>query len=217
MMKRINRMDHLMNGTMFCVQNNYNRIYLGAILYINISKYQQIYKIIRGLRTQIKGMNLNRLDDSQIIGRFNNLLMTSDASPGSIFMLPHGTRIYNKLLEFMKIQCKAHGYQEVRSPMIYKKTLWNKSGHWDNYKDEMFEVRSQNIEENNTEKENYLQEEYGLKPMNCPGHCLIYSSMERSYRDLPIRYTDFGALHRSINIKSSYLTNNLLAMNLPDP
>ncbi|KTW31316.1 threonine-tRNA ligase [Pneumocystis jirovecii RU7] len=149
--------------------------------------------------TLSKNLNAGRLSGLQKVKGLEDLLMTSDVSPGSIFMLPYGTRIYNKLVEFMRIQCKIYGYQEVRSPMIYKKSLWKKSGHWENYKNEMFEVIGQNTAKNNKKEiGNYFQDEtYGLKPMNCPGHCLIYSSKERSYRDLPIRYTDFGTLHRN--------------------
>ncbi|KAG4301378.1 hypothetical protein PCK1_002304 [Pneumocystis canis] len=159
-------------------------MYLNINLHIHRSKYQWIDKIERReLQTHVKGMDINCLSHLQTIGRLENLLMTSDLSPGSIFMLPYGTRIYNKLVEFMKIQCQARGYQE--------------SGHWDNYKNEIFEVTGRGIMGNN-KSENYLQNEtYGLKPMNCPGHCLIYSLEERSYKDLPIRYIDFGALHRN--------------------
>ncbi|KAG5514000.1 hypothetical protein PMAC_000622 [Pneumocystis sp. 'macacae'] len=153
----------------------------------------------RWLKTQTRNLNIGKLSNIQKINRLEDLLMTSDISPGSIFMLPYGTRIYNKLLEFLRIQSKIYGYQEVKSPIIYKKALWKKSGHWENYKNEMFEVTGRSTLENDKKKtKNSLQDgTYGLKPMNCPGHCLIYLSKERSYRDLPIRYIDFGALHRN--------------------
>ncbi|KTW30333.1 threonine-tRNA ligase [Pneumocystis carinii B80] len=169
-----------------------------VILYIK-TKFLWINKTTRGLKTQVKRLNISNSDDNQVIGRFDGLFMTSDISPGSIFMLPHGTRIYNRLLEFMRIYSRIYGYEEVRSPMIYKKTLWEKSGHLENYKNEMFQVKGRGTTENDKKGSYCFQdEEYGLKPMNCPGHCLMYSSMERSYRDLPIRYADFGTLHRGL-------------------
>ncbi|KAG4305956.1 hypothetical protein PORY_000866 [Pneumocystis oryctolagi] len=173
------------------------KLFLNTDFYIYGSKYHWVDRTKRYLKTQVENQNIDYSSNSKDFLKSKNILMTSDLSPGSVFMLPNGTRIYNKLLEFIKTQCKVYGYQEVMSPMIYKKTLWDKSGHWDNYKNEMFEVTGRGAL-GDGKKENYLQNEtYGLKPMNCPGHCLIYSSTERSYRDLPIRYTDFGALHRN--------------------
>lgn len=88
----------------------------------------------------------------------------------------------------MKLQQQhKYGFQEVVTPLVYRKSLWEQSGHWDNYQDDMFRV-----EGNDTSKE-----EYGLKPMNCPGHCLIFKKFDRSYSELPVRLSDFSPLHRN--------------------
>jgi threonyl-tRNA synthetase len=110
--------------------------------------------------------------------------MFHDLSAGSAFWLPHGARIYNKLIEFIKNQYWVRGYDEVITPNIYNLDLWHKSGHALHYKDAMFcfDVEGQ---------------EWAMKPMNCPGHCLIFAGSIRSYRDLPIRMADFGVLHRN--------------------
>lgn len=112
------------------------------------------------------------------------LVMFNDLSPGSAFWLPKGARIYNKLIEFIKKQYWVRGYDEVITPNIFNLDLWHQSGHALHYKDDMFsfEVEGQ---------------EWAMKPMNCPGHCLMFGSAIRSYRDLPIRYADFGVLHRN--------------------
>ncbi|KAI9311041.1 hypothetical protein BX666DRAFT_2032314 [Dichotomocladium elegans] len=132
--------------------------------------------------------------DHRAIGKAQSLFMIHQTSPGSIFMLPHGTRIVRKLQDFLRDEYTRYGYQEVMTPLIYKKDLWETSGHWQNYKDDMFMVHSG--------REKRLPEDedegtFGLKPMNCPGHCLIFDSTQHSYRDLPIRLADFSPLHRN--------------------
>lgn len=130
------------------------------------------------------------------------LLYTTDpVTPGSIFFLPHGTRIFNKLINFMKNQQTRYGFQEVITPLIYKTNLWEKSGHWANYKEDMFKVVGNDLSKEeliDSSEENHSDlHEYGLKPMNCPGHCIIYSKFEKSYNDLPVRFSDFSSLHRN--------------------
>lgn len=105
-------------------------------------------------------------------------------SPGSAFWLPHGTRIFNSLVNFIKAQYWDRGFDEVITPNMFNLDLWHQSGHAMHYKDDMFVFE---VEE----------QEWALKPMNCPGHCLMFGSAIRSYRDLPIRYADFGVLHRN--------------------
>ncbi|KAI9271426.1 threonyl-tRNA synthetase [Sporodiniella umbellata] len=117
--------------------------------------------------------------------------MIHPVSPGSIFMLPHGTRIVRKLQAFLRAEYRRYGYEEVMTPLIYKKDLWETSGHWQNYKDDMYMVQGGVKEEGDDEGL------FGLKPMNCPGHCLIFDSTPKSYRDLPIRLADFSPLHRN--------------------
>jgi threonyl-tRNA synthetase len=122
--------------------------------------------------------------DHRRVAAKQELIMFHDLSPGSAFWLPHGCRIYNKLVEFIRKQYWHRGYDEIITPNIYNLDLWQKSGHAMHYKDAMFcfEVEGQ---------------EWALKPMNCPGHCLMFAGQIRSYRDLPIRYADFGVLHRN--------------------
>ncbi|KAI0342429.1 threonyl-tRNA synthetase [Trametopsis cervina] len=122
--------------------------------------------------------------DHRKIGKEQELFFFNDLSPGSAFFLPHGTRIYNTLLELMRSEYFKRGYQEVISPNMFNSKLWETSGHWKNYKDDMFTL--------DVEKE-----KWALKPMNCPGHCVIFDSRDRSYKELPIRMAEFGILHRN--------------------
>jgi threonyl-tRNA synthetase len=121
--------------------------------------------------------------DHRAIGQRQNLLMFSELSPGSAFFLPDGAFVYNRLLEFLREQYRLRGFQEVITPVLYQKKLWEISGHWDHYKRDMFFVEG--------------EEAMGLKPMNCPSHCLIFDHASRSHRELPIRFADFGVLHRN--------------------
>ncbi|KAE9405510.1 threonyl-tRNA synthetase [Gymnopus androsaceus JB14] len=122
--------------------------------------------------------------DHRKIGKEQELFFFNDLSPGSCFFLPHGTRIYNALVELLRLEYSKRGYQEVISPNMYHSKLWETSGHWQNYKDDMFTL---DIE----------KEKWALKPMNCPGHCLIFDSRDRSYKELPIRMAEFGIIHRN--------------------
>jgi len=122
--------------------------------------------------------------DHRKLGREQDLFFFHELSPGSCFFQPKGAHIYNKLVEFIKEGYWKRGFQEVVSPNIYNSKLWKTSGHWDHYSDNMFKI---DIE----------KEMYGLKPMNCPGHCLIFDHGIRSHKDLPLRMADFGVLHRN--------------------
>ncbi|KAG0214060.1 hypothetical protein BGX28_002926 [Mortierella sp. GBA30] len=150
--------------------------------------------------------------DHRVIGKNQGLFAVHQASPGSAFMLPHGTRIVERLMRFMRQQYRKYGYEEVMTPLMYKKELWETSGHWQNYKDDMFQVQrgcdhhhphSSHDGDQKKEKSSTTvlaeghDEVFGLKPMNCPGHCLIFDMSTRSYKDLPIRYADFSAIHRN--------------------
>ncbi|CAO3587499.1 unnamed protein product [Absidia cylindrospora] len=127
--------------------------------------------------------------------------MIHPVSPGSIFMLPHGTRIVQRLQDFLRQEYKRYGYDEVMTPLIYKKDLWETSGHWQNYMEDMFMVKSGKEPTGCCggahDEQDANEGVYGLKPMNCPGHCLIFDSTQRSYKDLPIRLADFSPLHRN--------------------
>ncbi|KAI9052515.1 hypothetical protein LZ554_003859 [Drepanopeziza brunnea f. sp. 'monogermtubi'] len=122
--------------------------------------------------------------DHRKIGKDQELFFFHELSPGSAMWLPHGTRIYNTLQSFIREEYWARGYNEVISPNMYNSELWKTSGHWDYYKDDMFTFGSD-------------KETFALKPMNCPGHCLMFDHRERSHRELPWRVADFGVLHRN--------------------
>ncbi|XP_020103281.1 threonine--tRNA ligase, mitochondrial 1-like isoform X2 [Ananas comosus] len=122
--------------------------------------------------------------DHRILGQAQELFFFHPLSPGSCFFLPYGARIYNKLIDFLRAQNRDRGYQEVVTPNIYNMQLWETSGHAANYKENMFVFEIE-------------KQEFGLKPMNCPGHCLMFEHRVRSYRELPLRLADFGVLHRN--------------------
>ncbi|MFS8029484.1 putative threonine--tRNA ligase [Helianthus anomalus] len=122
--------------------------------------------------------------DHRELGKKQELFFFHPLSPGSCFFLPHGTRITEKLMTFIRNEYRKRGYLEVTTPNMYNMQLWETSGHAANYKENMFVF---DIE----------KQEFGLKPMNCPGHCLIFDNRVRSYRELPLRIADFGVLHRN--------------------
>ncbi|KAI8341381.1 hypothetical protein BC941DRAFT_416707 [Chlamydoabsidia padenii] len=122
--------------------------------------------------------------DHRKIGREQELFFFHDLSPGSAFMLPHGARIYNALMDMIKEQYRVRGFTEVMTPNMFNLKLWNQSGHAAKYQENMFCL-------------DVDKEKFALKPMNCPSHCLIFAHKERSYRDLPVRFADFGVLHRN--------------------
>ncbi|KAJ1872803.1 threonyl-tRNA synthetase [Coemansia sp. RSA 990] len=122
--------------------------------------------------------------DHRKIGREQELFFFHELSPGSAFFLPHGARIYNTLMDFIRGKYWERGFQEVVSPNMYNIKLWEQSGHWQNYQEDMFGLEVE-------------KEKFALKPMNCPGHCLMFGMRDRSYRELPLRFADFGVLHRN--------------------
>jgi threonyl-tRNA synthetase len=122
--------------------------------------------------------------DHRKLGKELGLFMFSDVSPGAAFWLPPGTEIWNQLVAVSREMGRERGYTEVKTPLIYDAELWKTSGHWGKYRENMFTV---NVEER----------EMGVKPMNCPGHAHLYASQRHSYRDLPVRYSEPGLLHRN--------------------
>jgi threonyl-tRNA synthetase len=135
--------------------------------------------------------------DHRVLGTEQDLFTTSIYSPGSPLFLPNGAGIFNKLTAFLRAQYTYFGFDEVITPTIYKKSLWLKSGHWQNYAKDMFSVTGRGATGEEEGRQIGEDEEYGLKPMNCPGHCLLFASKPRSFRELPIRYSDFSPLHRN--------------------
>ncbi|KAF4524461.1 hypothetical protein B566_EDAN011884 [Ephemera danica] len=122
--------------------------------------------------------------DHRKIGKEQELFFFHELSPGSCFFLPKGAFIYNKLIEFIKQEYWKRGFNEVVTPNIYNSRLWQTSGHWAHYAENMFSFEVE-------------KETYALKPMNCPGHCLMFDHRPRSWRELPLRFADFGVLHRN--------------------
>ena len=162
--------------------------------------------------------------DHQVIGKNQKLFWFSPLSPGSPFYLPHGTRIFNAIQAMLREEYWMRGYDEVQSPLMYDVNLWKTSGHWQHYQDDMFRVPLKNTPApdaaaglitkdgakdaapdapTGAPKEPdaiaKLEQErlFALKPMNCPGHALMFASEDRSYRTLPWRVADFSALHRN--------------------
>ena len=122
--------------------------------------------------------------DHRKLGRQLDFFHFQDEAPGLIFWHPKGWAIWQQVEQYMRRVYQDNGYQEVKAPQILDRTLWEKSGHWENYKENMFTTESES-------------RAYALKPMNCPGHIQIFNSDLRSYRDLPLRYGEFGQCHRN--------------------
>ena len=122
--------------------------------------------------------------DHRKLGRQLDLFHFQDEAPGLIFWHPKGWTVWQQVEQYMRYVYQDNGYQEVKAPQILDRTLWEKSGHWDNYKDNMFTTDSEN-------------RHYALKPMNCPGHVQIFRANMHSYRELPLRYGEFGQCHRN--------------------
>ncbi|KAL6711116.1 threonyl-tRNA synthetase [Coniothyrium glycines] len=135
--------------------------------------------------------------DHRALAQVHNLFTTSPYSPGSPLILPNGAYVFQKLQAFLRAQYPQFGFQEVITPIIYKKSLWKRSGHWDNYAQDMFSVHGRATTADMLEAEAEDDSEFGLKPMNCPGHCLLFKHSPKSYRELPVRLADFSALHRN--------------------
>ncbi|MBY4598397.1 threonine--tRNA ligase [bacterium BD-1] len=122
--------------------------------------------------------------DHRKIARQLDLFHIQEEAPGLVFWHPKGWQLWQVVEQYMRRVYRASGYQEVRCPQILDVSLWKKSGHWDNYKENMFFTESE-------------KRTYALKPMNCPGHVQVFNQGLHSYRDLPIRYGEFGACHRN--------------------
>ncbi len=122
--------------------------------------------------------------DHRKLGKQLDLFHLQDEAPGLVFWHPHGWSVWQEIEQYMRRVYRDNGYQEVRCPQILDRSLWEKSGHWEHYKDNMFTTESE-------------KRDYAVKPMNCPGHVQIFNTDVRSYRDLPLRYGEFGSCHRN--------------------
>ncbi|NXE60624.1 SYTC2 ligase, partial [Calcarius ornatus] len=122
--------------------------------------------------------------DHRKIGKEQELFFFHDLSPGSCFFLPRGAFLYNTLVDFIRGEYRRRNFTEVVSPNVFNSKLWEASGHWQHYSENMFSFEIE-------------KETFALKPMNCPGHCLMFAHRPRSWRELPLRLADFGVLHRN--------------------
>jgi len=138
----------------------------------------------KALDQHLEHLEQARARDHRKVGPQLGLFTFTEASPGSAFWLPKGTAVFNALLERSRAMSVARGYDEVKTPLLYDASLWQTSGHWEKYRENMFITESED-------------KPMGLKPMNCPGHAHLFKQLRHSYRELPIRYAEPGLLHRN--------------------
>lgn len=166
--------------------NNMSRAFWRAD--VNREPLQRVYGITfpdeKELKLYNHRMEEARKRDHRNVGTHQELFFFHHLSPGSCFFLPHGTRIYNTLVDFIREKYWEYEYEEVVTPNIFNFALWETSGHSAHYRDNMFSFQVE-------------RSDFGLKPMNCPGHCVLFANRVRSYRELPLRLADFGVLHRN--------------------
>jgi threonyl-tRNA synthetase len=122
--------------------------------------------------------------DHRKLGRQLDLFHLQEEAPGMVFWHPHGWTIWQEIEQYMRAVLDRHDYREVKTPQVMDRALWEKSGHWENYHEQMFTTSSEN-------------RDYAVKPMNCPGHIQIFNQGIKSYRDLPLRLAEFGSCHRN--------------------
>ena len=154
----------------------------------NNEMLQRIYGTAWATKDELKAY-IQRIEeaekrDHRKLGKQLDLFHLQDEAPGMVFWHPKGWALWQSIEQHMRKELNAAGYKEVKTPQIMDKTFWEKSGHWDNYKDNMFVTSSE-------------KREYAVKPMNCPGHVQIFNNGLRSYRDLPMRLAEFGSCHRN--------------------
>ena len=154
----------------------------------NNEMLQRVYGTAWENKDDLKA-HLHRLEeaekrDHRKIGKAQNLFHTQEEAPGMVFWHPKGWTLYQIIVQYMSQIFKDNGYQEVHTPEVMDRTLWEKSGHWDKFGDAMFTTHSEN-------------RDYAVKPMNCPGHVQIFNQGLKSYRDLPLRLAEFGSCHRN--------------------
>ncbi|XP_036199619.1 threonine--tRNA ligase, mitochondrial isoform X2 [Myotis myotis] len=139
--------------------------------------------------------------DHRRIGKEQELFFFHELSPGSCFFLPRGTRVHNALVSFIRAEYTRRGFSEVKTPILFSTKLWELSGHWEHYQEDMFALQSPGSDRPTSSQSDHSTshptDTLALKPMNCPAHCLMFAHRPRSWRELPLRLADFGALHRA--------------------
>jgi threonyl-tRNA synthetase len=146
--------------------------------------YGVAFKTKEELNDYLEQLEEAKKRDHRKLGMELDLFQFHDISPGSVFYHPKGAHLFNALTNFMRSEYRKRGYQEVITPLVYDKELWEQSGHWQHYRENMFTLDMDD-------------REASLKPMNCPSHMLMFKMRTRSYRDLPLRIADFAMLHRN--------------------
>lgn len=149
---------------------------------------QRIYGTAWGDKKELKAY-LHRLEeaekrDHRKLGKQLNLFHMQEEAPGMVFWHPHGWTLYQQIEQYMRAKQRRHGYQEIKTPQVVERTLWEKSGHWGKFQEQMFTTHSES-------------RDFAIKPMNCPCHVQVFNQGLRSYRDLPLRLAEFGSCHRN--------------------
>src|SRR5581483_93755 len=138
----------------------------------------------KDLEEYLERLERARANDHRRLGPQLGMFGFSETAPGSAFWFPAGTDVFNELVKLSREMGRPRGYTEVKTPQLFDRALWETSGHWEKYRDNMFTTESED-------------RAMAIKPMNCPGHCQLYSMHRHSYRDLPVRYSEPGLLHRN--------------------
>ena len=154
----------------------------------NNEQLQRVYGTAWGNKKELKAY-LQRLEeaekrDHRKLGKKLNLFHTQEEAPGMVFWHPLGWSLYQQIEQYMRDKLRHHGYQEIKTPQVVSRTLWEKSGHWDKFSDEMFTTESE-------------KHDFAIKPMNCPCHIQVYNQGLKSYKELPLRFAEFGSCHRN--------------------
>ncbi|WP_320670025.1 threonine--tRNA ligase [Patulibacter defluvii] len=150
----------------------------------------------KDLDAHLERLELARQRDHRKLGKELGLYHFSEAAPGSAFWTPAGTRIFNDLVGLSREMGEPRGYTEVKTPQLFDSSLWKTSGHWDKYRDDMFLTATGDVA-SAAEAGEVIEPNMGFKPMNCPGHYELYRQTRWSYRDLPVRFSEPGLLHRN--------------------
>lgn len=145
--------------------------------------YGTVWRNKKELDEYLRMLEEAKKRDHRIIGRQMDLFSFHEEGPGFAFLHPKGMIIWNAIIDYWRQVHRKYGYEEVKTPIILNESLWHRSGHWDNYKENMYFTSVDNVN-------------YAVKPMNCPGGLLIYKSAKHSYREFPIRMAELGLVHR---------------------
>ncbi len=145
--------------------------------------YATAYPTKEQLEEHLRRIEEAKRRDHRKLGKELDLFSFHNESPGAVFFHPRGQIIWDEITRYWKAKHRDFGYQDVRTPFLLNEELWHKSGHWDHYRDNMYFTEVEDVT-------------FALKPMNCPGHCLIYANHQISYRDLPLKYCELGTVHR---------------------